>query len=213
MLNDRVGLLALAVFATDAAVGIYSIALAGTQALLLVTEALTLGAFQRIGGSSRSEAAALTARAIRHSVLLAAIGSTLLVPVTLVAVPLTVGREYADVPMLLALLIPSTIAGAAFLPLYAFFEVQITRPAMRLKVAGSALLASVVLSVALAPVWGQWGVAIGTSVAYLLASAVAYKCFRAESGAGLRELRPGRTELRDYLALAKSYSARWGRAA
>jgi hypothetical protein len=33
MLNDRVGLLALAVFASDAAVGIYSIALAGTQAL------------------------------------------------------------------------------------------------------------------------------------------------------------------------------------
>jgi O-antigen/teichoic acid export membrane protein len=212
MLNDRVGLLALAAFATDADVGIYSIALAGTQALLLVTEALTLSAFQRIGASSRTESAALTARAIRHSVLLAASGTMLLVPITLVAVPLTVGREYADVPMLLAVLIPSTIASAAFLPLYAFFEVQIGSPSMRLKIAGSALLANVVLCVALAPVWGRWGVAGGTSLAYLLASAVAYWCFRVESGTGLRALRPGYAELRDYLALARSYTARRNRA-
>jgi O-antigen/teichoic acid export membrane protein len=212
MLNDRVGLLALAAFASDADVGIYSIALAGTQALLLVTEALTLSAFQRIGSSSRRESAALTARAIRHGTLLAAAGGILLVPITLIAVPLTLGPEYADVPMLLALLIPTAIASAAFLPLYAFFEVQITTPAMRLKVAGSALLASVIMCTALAPVWGRWGVAVGTSIAYLLAAAVAYWCFKAESGTGLRELRPGRAELRDYLALAQTYRARWSRA-
>jgi O-antigen/teichoic acid export membrane protein len=212
MLNDRVGLLALAVFASDAEVGIYSIALAGTQALLLVTEALTLSAFQRIGASSRTKSAALTARAIRHSILLAATGSIALVPITYVAVPLTVGPEYADVPLLLAVLIPATIGSAAFLPLYAFFEVQVASASMRLKVAGSALLASVALSVALAPLWGPWGVAVGTSLAYLLASAVAYRCFKAESGTGLRALRPGVAELRDYFALARSYTARWSRA-
>ena len=212
MLNDRVGLVALAAFATDADVGIYSIALAGTQALLLVTEAVALSAFQRIGGSSREESAALTARAIRHSMLLAATGSALLVPLTLVAIPLTVGEEYADVPILLGLLIPSTIGAAAFLPLYIFFEIQIATAAMRLKVAGSALVANVALSVALAPVWGRWGVAVGTSVAYLIAGAVAFWCFRAESGTRLRELQPGRRELRDYRALARAYVGRWRRA-
>jgi O-antigen/teichoic acid export membrane protein len=209
MLNDRVGLVALAVLATDTDVGIYSVALAGTQALLLVTGALALSAFQRIGSSPRRESAALTVRAVRHSMLLAAIGSVVLVPVTFVAIPLTVGAEYSDVPMLLALLIPTAIGAAAFSPLYIFFEVQIASPAMRLKVAGSALSANVALSVALAPVWGSWGVAVGTSLAYLLALAVAIQCFRAESGTGLREFRPGRRELQDYLALARSYAARW----
>jgi O-antigen/teichoic acid export membrane protein len=208
MLNDRVGLLALAAFASYADVGIYSIALAGTQALLLVTEALTLSAFQRIGASSRTQSAALTARAIRHSVLLAAVGSVALVPITYAAVPLTVGEAYADVPLLLAVLIPATIGAAAFLPLYAFFEVQVASASMRLKIAGSALLTSVALSFALAPLWGRWGVALGTSLAYLLASAVAYRCFRAESGTGLRALCPGAAELRDYLALARSYTRR-----
>jgi hypothetical protein len=144
--------------------------------------------------------------------LLAAAGGILLVPITLIAVPLTVGPEYTDVPMLVALLIPTAIASAAFLPLYAFFEVQVTRPALRLKVAGSALIASVIMCTALAPVWGRWGVAVGTSIASLLALAVAYWCFKAESGTALRELRPGRAELRDYLALAQTYRARWSRA-
>ena len=211
MFSDRVGLLALAAFATDADVGIYSIAIAGTQALLLVTEALTLSAFQRIGAGSRTDSAALTARTIRHSVLLAAIGGVLLVPITLVAVPLAVGEEYSDVPMLLAILIPTAIGSAAFLPLYAFFEVQIATASMRLKVAGSALLGSAALSAALAPVWGRGGVAAGTSLAYVIASVVAFRCFRVESGSRWRDLRPGRRELRDYLALARTYSARWSR--
>jgi O-antigen/teichoic acid export membrane protein len=212
MFNDRVGLIVLAAFATDADVGIYSIAVAGTQALLLVTEALTLSAFQRIGASPRMESAALTARAIRHCVFLGAVGSVVLIPLTVVAIPWTVGPEYADVPTLIALLIPSTIGSAAFLPLFAFFEVQVATASMRLKVAGSALIANIALSVALAPVWGPWGVAVGVSLAYVLAGAVAFWCFKAESGIGLRELRPGRQEVQDYLALARSSVGRWRRA-
>lgn len=212
MLNDRVGLVALAVLASDADVGIYSIALAGPQALLLVTDALTLSAFQRISAESRTQSAALTARAMRHCVLLAAAGSVVLIPLTLVAIPLTVGDEYADVPVLIALLVPSTIGSAAFLPLYAFFEVQVATASMRLKVAGSALIANIALSVALAPVWGRWGVAVGASIAYVIGGAVAFSCFKAESGRGLRELRPGSREVQDYLAMLRSYAGRWRRA-
>jgi O-antigen/teichoic acid export membrane protein len=212
MLNDRVGLIALAALASDADVGIYSIAIAGTQALLLVAEALTLSAFQRIGASPRTESAALTARAMRHCMLLAATGSIVLIPLAFVAIPFTVGDEYADVPTLIALLIPSTVGAAAFLPLYAFFEVQVATASMRVKVAGSALIANIALSVALAPVWGPWGVALGASIAYLLAGAVAFWCFKAESGTALRELRPGGREVHDYLAMVRSYAGRWRRA-
>jgi O-antigen/teichoic acid export membrane protein len=212
MLNDRVGLVALAVFASDADVGIYSVAVAATLALLLVTQSLTLSAFQRIGASPRAESAELTAHAMRHCVLIAAAGSLVLIPVTLVAIPLTVGEAYRDVPLLIALLVPATIGSAVFFPLYAFFEVQVATASMRIKVAGSALLANVALSAALAPEWGRWGVAVGTSIAYMLGGAVAFSCFKAESGRRLRELRPGSAEVHDYLALVRSYTRRWRRA-
>jgi O-antigen/teichoic acid export membrane protein len=208
MLNERVGLVALALFSTDADVGIYSVAIAGTQALLLVTESLALTAFQRIGGGSREESTALTLRAVRHSILIAAVGCVVLVPVAFFAVTWTVGPEYVDVPLLFVLLTPATVCGAAFLPLYVFFEVQIATPAARLRVAGSALLANVVFCLALAPMWGRWGAAAGTSLAFMLAGVVAFSVFRAESGARLRQLRPGRQELRDYVDLARSFGHR-----
>jgi O-antigen/teichoic acid export membrane protein len=213
MINDRVGLVALAIFAGNAQVGIYSIALAGTQALLLMTEALTLTAFHRIGGDARDASAALTARSVRHCILIAAVGSIGLVPLTVLAIPWTVGDAYGDVPLLIAVLIPATIGSAAFFPLYAFFEVQIATASVRLKIAGTALIANIALSAALAPVWGMWGVAIGTSIAYLIAGAVAFAAFRRESGIRLRALVPGRGEVHDYLALVRSYAVRRGGAA
>jgi O-antigen/teichoic acid export membrane protein len=208
LINDRVGLVALALFAGDADVGIYSIATAGTQALLLVTEALTLSAFHRIGGDAREASAALTARAARHCMLLAGVGSVVLIPLTVVAVPWTIGDAYEDVPLLIALLVPATIGSAAFFPLYAFFEVQLATASVRLRIAGSALITNIALSVALAPVWGMWGVAAGASIAYIIAGAVAFSAFRAQSGIRLRELRPGRREIQDYVALAASYGWR-----
>lgn len=210
LINDRVGLLALALFAAAAEVGIYSIAIAATQALLLVTEALTLSAFHRIGGDARDASAALTAHAMRHCVLLAAVGSIVLVPLTVFAIPWTVGDAYGDVPLLIALLVPTTIGSAAFFPLYAFFEVQIATASVRLKIAGAALVANIALSVSLAPVWGMWGVAVGSSIAYVMAGAVAFAAFRRASGIRLRGLLPGRGELRDYVALVQSYAGRHG---
>ena len=52
LLNERIGLIALAVFSTTAAVGVFSIAIAATDVLLLSTEALALSTFRRIAAKS-----------------------------------------------------------------------------------------------------------------------------------------------------------------
>jgi O-antigen/teichoic acid export membrane protein len=206
--NDRVGLLALAVFATDAAVGIFSIAIAAVQALLIAPQALALSAFRRIGVSSPEPSAALTARAVRHSVLFTLVGSLLLFPVVLVGVPFAVGEEYADVPLLFALLIPNALFLAAVTSLYTFFQVQAQKPGTLLKVGGCALAANVGLSVALAPLWGTWGVAIAAACAGLIGGGVALHYFRKESGTRLRALIPGHGEVEDYVTLVRSWSRR-----
>ncbi len=206
--NDRVGLLALAVFATDAAVGIFSIAIAALQALLIAPQALALSAFRRIGVSSPEPSAALTARAVRHSILFTLAGSVLLLPVVFIGVPLAVGDEYDDVPLLFVLLIPNALCLAALTSLYTFFQVQAGKPGTLLRVGGCALVANVGLSVALAPLWGTWGVAIAASCAGLIGGSVALVAFRRESGTRLRELIPGRGELADYATLLRSWKSR-----
>src|SRR3712207_3389060 len=122
MLNDRVALIALAAFTTDADVGVFSIAIAATEVVILATQALALSAFRRIGSDAPSASAALTARTMRHSIVLAAAGSALLVPVVYLGVPLALGPGYEDVWLLLAVLSPYLLAFATMSPLYTFFQ-------------------------------------------------------------------------------------------
>src|SRR4051794_17814134 len=196
-LRERLGIISLAFFTTDARVGVYSIAVSATQVLLISSEALSLSAFQRMGSSELQSSAALTARTVRHSLLLVSVGSVLLVPFSIVAIPLAVGPGYEDVPLLLALLIPATIALGALLSIVQFFMVQAQKPRVLVAVSGSSLVANAILTVSLAPVWGAVGVAIGTSVGFMIGLTVAFRRFCAETGTPFAAMRPGWREISD----------------
>jgi O-antigen/teichoic acid export membrane protein len=208
VLNDRVALLALALFATDAAVGVFSIAIAATEVVLLATQALVLASFRRIGSDSREASAKLTARTIRHNILLVATGSLLLVPGVYGTISPILGPGYEQVPLLLVLLLPSMLYMAAVSPLYTFFSVQAEKPTRMLRVTSVALTVNVALALALAPIWGVTGVAIAASLAGSIGLIVAFRTFTVESGTRWRELRPGRRELQDYGAMAASFTRR-----
>jgi O-antigen/teichoic acid export membrane protein len=202
MVNERLGLLALGIFATDAAVGVYSIAVAGAQVLLLVTDALALSTFRRVSGGSPEKSAELTLHTIRHTSMLAAVGGTLLFPLVLVAVPWVLGPGYEDVPYLFALLIPAAVGFSITIPLYGFFEVQALRPKVILTAAGTALSLNLALLFAMTPLWGTWGAAAATGLSSITGAVMAFYFFRRDSEATVRDLVPGRAELRDYAALA-----------
>jgi O-antigen/teichoic acid export membrane protein len=209
MLNERVALIALAVFTSDADVGVFSIAIAATEVVILATQALALSTYRRIGNDDAESSAALTARTVRHSVVLAAAGGILLVPAVAVGVPVVLGAGYEDVALLYVLLIPNVIAYAGVSPLHTFFSVQAAKPVTLLWATGSALVTNVGLTLVLTPLFGTWGAAIAASIAGLMALAVAIWCFIGESGTPLRALRPGRQELADYVTLAEGLLRRW----
>ena len=113
VLNERNGLLFLAAFATDATVGVFSIAVAATEVLLLSTDALQLSTFKRIGSDSREASAALSVRTTRHCILLAAAGAIVVIPIAYFAIPWVLGSGYDEVPLLLVLLLPNVLCQAA----------------------------------------------------------------------------------------------------
>jgi O-antigen/teichoic acid export membrane protein len=206
VLNERNGLIALAVFSTTAAVGVFSIAVAATDVLLLSTEALALSTFRRIGSDAPEDSHALTVRTIRHCILLAAVASVFVTPLAYLTIPWILGPGYGDVPLLLLLLLPNVLCVAAITPLYTFFQVQAEKPVTMFWVTGSALVASVALNIALVPHWGARGAAVAASLGGIVAAVVAFRAFAAGSQTRLRELRPGRQELMDYVALVTSYT-------
>jgi O-antigen/teichoic acid export membrane protein len=202
VLNERNGLIFLAAFATDAVVGVFSIAVAATEVLLLSTDALQLSTFQRIGGDSREESAALSVRTTRHCILLAAAGSLIVIPVSYVAIPIALGSGYADVPLLLLLLLPNVLCQAAMRPLYGFFQVQAEKPAMMFRIAAAALVSNVATNAILVPMWHARGAAVAASLAGMVAALVAFRAFVAESETRWGELVPRRSDLLDYVGLA-----------
>jgi O-antigen/teichoic acid export membrane protein len=208
LLNERIGLIALAAFSTNAAVGVFSIAIAATDVLLLSTEALALSTFRRIGSEAREVSATLTVRTIRHCILLAAAASVFVTPLAYLAVPWVLGPGFGEVPLLLLLLLPNVLCVAAITPLYTFFQVQTEKPVAMLQVTGSALVASAALNVALVPLWGAQGAAVAASLGGIVAAVVAFRAFTAGAQVRLRELRPGRQELMDYVALVRSFTGR-----
>ena len=208
LLEERIGLIALAAFSTNAAVGVYSIAVAATDVLLLSTEALALSTFRRIGGDAREASAALTVRTIRHCIVLTVAASVLVTPLAYLTLPWILGSGYDEVPLLLLMLLPNVLCMAAITPLYTFFQVQTEKPVTMLRVTGSALVAGAALNFALVPEWGAQGAAVASSLGGVIAAIVAFRAFAAGAQTRLRELRPGRQELMDYVALVTSYTGR-----
>jgi O-antigen/teichoic acid export membrane protein len=208
VLNERNGLIALAIFSTNAAVGIYSIAVAATEVLLLATEALALSTFKRISSDSREASVALSIRTVRHSVLLVAAATIVVIPAAYVAIPWILGEGYHEVPLLLVLLTPNVLCQAAVRPLYSFFQVQTQKPASMYRMVGSALVANTALNIALVPVWGARGAAVAASASGIVAVVVAYRAFAAESHARLADLWPRRADINAYVELASSLLGR-----
>lgn len=204
VLNERNGLLALAAFSSVATVGVFSIAVAATDVLLLATEALALSTFRRISSDTREESAALSIRTMRHCIMLAAAASVIVIPVAYVAIPWVLGDGYGDVPMILVLMTPNVLCLAAVRPLYSFFQVQVQKPSSMFRVVAWALVANTVLNLVLVPEWGARGAAVAASLAGMVAVVVAFRAFAAESHARIADLRPRRADLMAYVDLAKS---------
>jgi O-antigen/teichoic acid export membrane protein/O-antigen ligase len=211
VLNERNGLIALALFASEATVGVFSIAVAATEVLLLATQALALSTFKRISSDTREASAALSVRTMRHCVLLAAAASVVVVPATYVAIPWVLGSGYGDVPLLLVLLTPNVLCLAAITPLYSFFQVQTEKPASMYGVVAAALVVNTVLNIALVPLWDARGAAVAASLSGIVALVVALRAFAAEANVRIADLRPGRTDFMAYVDLAKSLIGRSGR--
>jgi O-antigen/teichoic acid export membrane protein/O-antigen ligase len=213
VLNERNGLIALAIFASDARVGVFSIAVAATEVLLLATEALALSTFKRISFDSREESAALSVRTMRHCVILAAAASVLVIPAVYIAIPFVLGHGYGDVPLLLVLLTPNVLCLAAVRPLYSFFQVQTQKPAKMYGVVAAALVTNTALNIAIVPLWDARGAAIAASLSGAVAVTVAFRAFAAEAHVRLSDLRPGRADFMAYVDLAKSLLGRVRRSA
>lgn len=208
IMGPRIALIALAIFADDAAVGVFSVAVAAGDLLYLTTNSLVSSGFRGIASRPRAESIDLATRSIRHALVLALAVGIVLVPAVRILLPIVVGGGYEQVPGLLAILLPGILGLSGFWVLHTFFTVQVGRPRLVSRIAVAAMAANALLCVVLVPLLGSWGAALATTGANLLLAGLSFHWFHRIAGVRLRELRPGRAELRDYVTLLRTLRAR-----
>jgi len=184
LLNYRVMLFVIEHHAGLSAAGVYSVAVQIGELLWLLSSAVTVSVYHRIGNPDRAVAAAMTVRAVRINVLATVAAAPLLLAVAWWGLPWALGPAYQAARVPLAALLPGIAAYAAASSLSAFYTNHLGRPRLSAAVAGLSLGLNLLLSLWTVPRWGAVGAAVSTSVAYVVAITVAAALFQRHAGLG-----------------------------
>lgn len=184
LLNYRVTLFVIEHFKGLADAGVYSVAMQVGELLWMVSQAVTVSAYHRIGNPDTRAAAAMTVRAVRINVLATVACAPVLLALAWWALPWALGHAYFDARWPLAALLPGIAGYAAASSLSAFYTNHLGRPHLSAAVAGLSLTLNVCVSLWAVPRWGALGAAVSTSLAYLVAIVVACGIFLKHAGLG-----------------------------
>jgi O-antigen/teichoic acid export membrane protein len=187
LLNYRADIYIVAAFTSTAALGLYTVAIAGAEAIQVLTQVVQQVTLPHIGLLERSEAARFIARCVR----------TTLFPVLIVvilaafALPLIVRLLYgvpflAAVPALRILLIGVAALYVGSL-ITNYFTLNLGRPHLSLGIASISAAICIALSLMLVPRVGIIGGAIASSAAYLIGEAVALAVFWSQTSIGIAD--------------------------
>jgi O-antigen/teichoic acid export membrane protein len=207
----RVDVLILAAFRPLGDVGRYSIAVAGAESLFVLSRAVATAAFARQVGkdTTEEEAVGLTARTVRHSVLLLAGGAVVVVPLTWALAGPIFGDAFDTVWQPLLLLVPGVIFLAIAEVLRQWFVVRHERAREYLIMAAMGTVVNGGLAIALVPSLGAEGAALATTASYLCAGGYLALRFAQRSGLGSpARLLPGPAEVRDYTGVMRKVLGR-----
>jgi O-antigen/teichoic acid export membrane protein len=206
LLNYRVDLIVVAALAPLADVGRYSVAIAVAESITIFSRAVVTGAQPHIISATVSEASRLTVRTIRHSVLLLVVAGLLLLASTPLLLTPVFGEQFEGIWLPLACILPGILAlGGVTEMVLPFLLIRLERSREYLLAAVGAMLINLALAVALVPAIGLVGAAISTSVSYACGAIYLVTRFRAlGDSVRVRDLIPGRSDVRDYLNLGRS---------
>ena len=201
-LNYRADLFIVDYFEGKEGVGPYLLAVYIAESVWQVSGSLALATYARVGSLSRQEAAQLTTRVMRHTVvLLAGVCGALFLAADLIESALG-GDKYAGVASALRYLLPGVLVYGLAQSFSGFYTYQRGLPWVAALVAGTGLILDVVLAVILVPRMGINGAALASAIAYSAAIIAALLVFVRKEHLGAQQIfRFGRAEFEDYRGL------------
>ena len=206
ILNARAGQLLVIWLDSRTAAGLYASAAALSEGALFFATAVSTASFARIGSLERQEAATLTARTVRHALVLSLPAAAMLFVLAPWVITVLFGTRYEDAGLSLRILTVGAAVAAPRVLLGNYFIVQLGRPHLIFGVSLAASVLNIVLGLILIPQAGYAGAAVAASVSYCLATIVTVALFLATSEVPANELwRVTTADIALYVRLARQF--------
>ena len=183
----------------------YSGAVLIAEAVWQFSGSLSLATYARIGGMEQAQAALLTARVMRHTIVILLVVCATLFALADVIVGLVFKPEFAPMATALRILLPGTLLYGLASAFSGYYTYQLGRPWAAAIVAGAGLVIDIGLAVLLVPLMGVNGAALASSIAYSLAILGGIAVFLRNTGLSPAAVfRFGREDVNDYVLLART---------
>ncbi|HEY1975361.1 MAG TPA: polysaccharide biosynthesis C-terminal domain-containing protein [Candidatus Baltobacteraceae bacterium] len=203
LLNYRADLYIVAIMLPVADLGLYSVATSAPQALLFPAQVASIVASPHIGGLDKRAAANLTARCVRHSLLVSVVICMVVFAIAPIVIKLFYGAPFLPLVPSLRVMLIGVIALAAAGPISSYYTLKLAKPEIPLVVAGISAVICIAGTVILIPHFGIVGAASASSGAYVITQILSLWYFRRATGIGLRSmLVPTAVDLRSYVEIA-----------
>lgn len=166
LISSRAGQLMVAALDSREGAGIFASSLALADGVSFVATAVTVASYSQVAALSRAESARLTARAVRHTLLISALAGLALVVLAPIPIRILYGDRYDGAVTPLRILAVGAIAFAPRGLFVNYFTVQLGKPQAVLVFTLIAAVLNLGLGFALIPAMGYGGAAWAASIAY-----------------------------------------------
>lgn len=203
LLNYRADLYIVAIMLPFSDLGLYSVATSAPQALLFPAQVASIVASPHIGGLDRRAAAELTARCVRHSLLVSVLICIVVFAIAPLVVKLFYGAAFVPLVPALRVMLVGVIALSLAGPISSFYTLKLAKPEIPLVVAGISAVICIAGTVISIPHFGIVGAASASSAAYVITQILSVWYFRRSTGIGLRSMMvPTSLDVRSYFEIA-----------
>ncbi len=186
LLNYRGDLYVVALLASVASLGLYSVAVSASETLLIATQSAAITISPHVGAMERHAAAALTARCVRNNMLLSGVLCGVLFAIAPYLVGFLYGGRFEPLVPALRVLLIGVVALSLGSPISSYFTLKLGKPEVPFGLAAISAAVCIALAIVLVPMLGITGAAIASTVAYIGGQSVGIAVFARKASVSLR---------------------------
>ena len=207
-LNFRIDQLLMGFITTEAVLGIYAVAVNGSEILLYLPSATGLALLPVIARASAEDQSDRTLRAFRILMVITIPGTAIAMALGTVALPLLFGERYDDSVSAFLLLAPGAI-GYTAMTVFSSAALGIRLPLRSSVGAAAAFVFGLVFLVILVPIYGADGAGLAATIAFTAGGVVQVIAHWRYEPFPLRALLPGARDVRDTFIAGRRVARRY----